>query len=79
MPLHPENRPLVVARTGDALTKSALDTARQRFIHQAIDAEIITAEERFSLHDLKRKGITDYKGTRAEKQEGSGHRSATMC
>ena len=78
MPLHPEHRPLIVARTGEALTKSAWDTAWQRFIRQAIADEIIPEAERFSLHDLKRKGITDYKGTRAEKQESSGHRSESM-
>ncbi|MDI5932201.1 integrase [Halomonas kalidii] len=78
MPLHADQRPLIVSRTGEALTKSAWDTAWQRFIRAALKDGTITDDERFSLHDLKRKGITDYKGTRHEKQEGSGHRSAGM-
>lgn len=44
----------------------------------AIEEGVITKEERFGLHDLKRRGITDTKGTRHEKQEASGHRSASM-
>ena len=44
----------------------------------AIEESVITKEERFGLHDLKRRGITDTKGTRHEKQEASGHRSASM-
>jgi hypothetical protein len=39
---------------------------------------VITAEQRFALHDLKRRGITDTVGTRAEKQEASGHRDPKM-
>ena len=34
--------------------------------------------ERFALHDLKRRGITDTPGTRGEKQMASGHKSADM-
>ena len=78
VPMHPENRPLIVAADGSELRKSSLDTAWQRLIKLAIEEEIITEEERFGLHDLKRRGITDTKGTRHEKQEASGHRSASM-
>ncbi|RMQ96179.1 Prophage PSPPH06, site-specific recombinase phage integrase protein [Pseudomonas savastanoi pv. glycinea] len=35
-------------------------------------------EERFGLHDLKRRGITDTVGNRAVKQEASGHRDEAM-
>ncbi|MGQ7248845.1 hypothetical protein ACUN9Y_16100 [Halomonas sp. V046] len=44
----------------------------------AIEEEVITKDERFGLHDLKRRGITDTQGTRHDKQEASGHRSAAM-
>ena len=47
-------------------------------MHSAIDAGVITTNERFGLHDLKRKGITDTLGTRADKQEASGHKSEAM-
>lgn len=76
--MHPENRPLIVAADGSELRKSSLDTAWQRLIKLAIEEEIITEEDRFGLHDLKRRGITDTKGTRHEKREASGHRSASM-
>ncbi|SDK70760.1 site-specific integrase [Billgrantia gudaonensis] len=78
VPMHPEERPLIVAADGDELRKSSLDTAWQRLIKMAIEEGIIAKEDRFGLHDLKRRGITDTKGTRHEKQEASGHRSPAM-
>lgn len=39
---------------------------------------VITKEERFGLHDLKRRGITNTKGNQHDKQEASGHRSSSM-
>ncbi|WP_261517299.1 site-specific integrase [Chromohalobacter canadensis] len=78
VPMHPEERPLIVAADGDELRKSSLDTAWQRLIKMAIEEEVIAKEERFGLHDLKRRGITDTKGNRHEKQEASGHRSPAM-
>ena len=78
VPMHPEARPLIVAADGGELRKSSLDTAWQRLIKMAIEEQVITADQRFGLHDLKRRGITDTKGTRHAKQEASGHRSAAM-
>ncbi len=63
---------------GGALVKSSLDSAWQRFITIAIADWVIQAEQRFALRDLKRKGITDSPGTRADKRQASGHRSAAM-
>lgn len=77
-PTTPDRRFIIVAAHGGALQKSSLDTAWQRFITKAIEAEVITAEERFGLHDLKRRGITDTPGTRADKQLASGHRDGAM-
>lgn len=78
VPIHPERRPLIVASHGMSLSKSGLDTAWQRFITKAVEAGVLPEEQRFGLHDLKRRGITDTPGTRADKQEASGHRGQAM-
>lgn len=78
VPTAADKRFIIVAAHGGALQKSSLDTAWQRFITTAIEAGVITAEERFGLHDLKRRGITDTPGTRADKQLASGHRDESM-
>ena len=77
-PTKPELRFIITAEHGGPLGKSGLDTAWQRFIRNAIEAGVITEEQRFGLHDLKRRGITDTPGTRADKQEASGHRDESM-
>nr|WP_277587662.1 hypothetical protein [Pseudomonas chlororaphis] len=78
MPNVPEKRNIIVAAHGGALRKSSFDTAWQRFITAALKAGIITPDQRFALHDLKRRGITDTPGTRADKQLASGHRDGSM-
>lgn len=78
VPALPEQRRIIVAAHGGALQKSSLDTAWQRLVKQAIDKGIMTADRRFGLHDFKRRGITDTLGNRADKQEASGHRDASM-
>lgn len=78
VPMRPDRRYLIVASHGGPLRKSSLDTAWQRFITSAIEDGTLTAEQRFGLHDLKRRGITDTAGTRADKQEASGHRDGAM-
>lgn len=77
-PIQPARRPLIIASHGGALSKSGLDTAWQRFITKAIEAGEIQEEDRYGLHDLKRRGITDTTGNRADKQEASGHRDESM-
>jgi integrase len=77
-PLRAEVRPLVVSEDGGALAKSALDSAWNRFIRGAIEAGVLPEEERFAPHDLKRRGVTDTRGTRADKQEASGHKNESM-
>lgn len=78
VPINPEQRYIITAEHGGALGKSGLDTAWNRFMRNAIEAGVITAEQRFGLHDLKRRGITDTPGTRADKQQASGHRDESM-
>lgn len=74
IPTNPAQRFIITAEHGGALGKSGLDTAWNRFIRNAIEVGIIREDQRFGLHDLKRRGITDTPGTRADKQEASGHK-----
>jgi site-specific recombinase XerC len=78
VPIAPDKRFIIVAAHGGALRKSSLDTAWQRFITTALEAGAIAPNDRFALHDLKRRGITDTPGTRADKQLASGHRDESM-
>lgn len=78
VPFRPEQRHLIVSATGGLLSKSGLDTAFQRLIVQAIEKKILTEDQRFGMHDFKRKGITDTVGTRADKQQASGHKDESM-
>nr|WP_239985040.1 integrase [Pseudomonas congelans] len=78
VPIRPDRRYIIVASHGGSLRKSSLDTAWRRFISSAIEDDIITEEQRFGIHALKRRGITDTAGTRADKQEASGHRDQAM-
>lgn len=74
-PLKASDRPLIVNTMGESLKASAYHSAWQRFITNAIQIGVIDASERFSLHDLKRKGVTDTKG---DKLKASGHRDPKM-
>ncbi|WP_372178134.1 tyrosine recombinase XerC [Xanthomonas axonopodis pv. phyllanthi] len=78
VPMKPERRRLLVNQSGTPLSKSALDSAWQRMIALAIKDGVITTEQRFSLHGLKHRGITDTAGTRADKQEAAGHATQQM-
>ena len=77
-PFRSDQRFLIVSASGGQLSKSGLDTAFQRLITQAIEKKVLTEEQRFGMHDFKRKGITDTLGTRAEKQQASGHKDESM-
>lgn len=78
VPMHAKDRPVFVNQTGGPLAKSSFDSAFQRLMKLAIAEGVLTEEQRFGPHDLKRKGITDTKGTRGEKQQASGHKSQQM-
>lgn len=78
VPMRPEDRPLVVSTTGHPLARPVFNKAWRRMILGAIAAGVIAADERFSLHGLKHRGITDTQGTRGEKQQASGHRQEAM-
>ncbi|GAA0721628.1 integrase [Dokdonella soli] len=78
IPLRAEDRPLVVAEDGAALRRGVLKTAWRRLMVAAVATGAITADQRFGMHAFKRRGITDTKGTKADKQQASGHKSAAM-
>lgn len=59
IPLRPEDRPIVVNTLGEKLKSDAYQSAWGRFINARIKDGLIDTSERFSLHDLKRKGVTD--------------------
>ena len=44
----------------------------------AVKAGVITEEQRFTLHGLKHRGVTDTEGSRRRKQLASGHRTEAM-
>ena len=63
---------VILAEHREPFTKTGLNTVWQRFIKLAIEEEIITSDQRFGLHDRKRKGGTDTPGTFADKQQTLG-------
>lgn len=77
-PIDATQRPLLVNQKGTPITRSGMNTIWRAFMAKAIKAGIITEDQRIGLHDLKRSGVTDTVGTRADKQQASGHRSAAM-
>ena len=77
-PMRPEHRHLLVNASGDAIKQSSWQSSWRRFMELAIKEEIITKEQWFGLHDMKRRGATDTKGTKAEKMEATGHHSRQM-
>lgn len=70
--LRPEDRYLFISEDGEPLSKSGLDSAWQRLIAKAVKDQVISEDQRFSLHDLKRKGGTDTAGNSADKQDALG-------
>lgn len=76
--LRPEARYLFLSEDGEPLTKDGLDSAWRRLIKAAMRDGVITDEQRFSLHDLKRKGGTATAGNVADKQTALGVSPAMM-
>lgn len=72
IPLRPEHRPLLVNENGDPVTQSGWQSAWRRFMDLAVREKVITDEQRFGLHDMKRRGTTDTKGTKLEKLSAVG-------
>lgn len=79
IPIRAEQRSLFVGEDGDPLTRSGFDTAWGRMMRNAIAEGVISVDDRFGLHGLKHRGVTDTKGTTDKKQEASGHKTAAMA
>lgn len=77
VPIRPEQRFLLVQQSGHPIAKSSFDSAWQRFIHMAMREGVIEEHQRFSLHGLKHRGVTDTAGNRGDKQDAAGHQSPT--
>ena len=78
-PIRADNRYLFISeRTGDKLDISSMQTAMQRVTEMAEDQAKKGGVEfnRFTFHDLKRKGISDT--TASERMASAGHRSPEM-
>lgn len=65
--IDPKKRYLFLSRSGSRLSETTVQTAWQRLMRDD--------PARFTIHDLKRKGVSDTKG---DKLKASGHRSAAM-
>ena len=77
IPLRPEDRGIFLSEDCVPLRKGAFDQAWQALMRLAIKEGVITKEERFTMHGLKHRGVTDTKGTKAQKKDASGHRTDT--
>lgn len=75
IPLRPEQRFLVVAEDGEPLTRAGFNTAWGRLMRAAVRDGVITRPQRFGLHGLKHRGVTDTKG---DKKRASGHKTDSM-
>lgn len=75
VPIRREDRYVFVDRSGGRLKKNALKKAWQDFMRALVKSEVLTPEQRFGLHGLKHRGITDTPGNKAHKQTASGHKT----
>jgi len=73
-----ERRQLLVTESGTPLSKSALDSAWQRAMTLAILDGELPESERYSLHGLKHRGISDTEGNIGDAQDAAGHKTPAM-
>lgn len=75
IPIRAEDRYLFVSEDGERLTEDGWQTAWGRMMRNAVKDGVLREDERFGLHSLKHRGITDTKGN---KKEASGHKTDAM-
>ena len=74
----PERRFIFVTESGTRLSNAGLSTSWSQLMRAAVESGVITPEQRFTLHGLKHRGVTDTKGSRRRKQLASGHQTEAM-
>lgn len=74
-PIRAEGRYLFVSEDGERLTEDGWQTAWGRMMRNAVKDGILGQDERFGLHSLKHRGVTDTKGN---KKVASGHKTDAM-
>ena len=62
---------LIHNKVGQPISKTAFDSAWRRLMKKLVKLGI----EPFTFHDLKAKGVSDFKGN---KQDASGHKTAAQ-
>jgi integrase len=77
-PLPPERQFIFLTEAATPVTTSGLSTSWAQLMLAALKAGVITPEQRFTLHGLKHRGVTDTKGSRRRKQVASGHQTEAM-
>lgn len=75
IPIQGGGRYLFVSEDGERLTEDGWQTAWGRMMRNAVKDGILSQDERFGLHSLKHRGVTDTKG---DKKEASGHKTDAM-
>jgi len=75
IPIRAEDRYLFVSEDGERLTEDGWQTAWGRMMRNAVRDGVLANSERFGLHSLKHRGVTDTKGN---KKEASGHVTDAM-
>lgn len=78
VPLNSAARRLLVNVRGEEISDHAVQASWAAMMRLAVKEGIIGESEKFGTHDCKRKGVTDAKGNRHDKQQQSGHRSERM-
>jgi site-specific recombinase XerD len=74
-PSRAADRYLFVGEDGDPLTRSGFNTSWQRMMKNAIEDKVLDEIDRFAMHGLKHRGVTDTKG---DKKVASGHKTDSM-
>ena len=66
---------MFVSENGESLTRRGWNTSWGRMMRRAVAAGVLAPEQRFGLHGLKHRGVTDTKG---DKKRASGHVTDAM-
>lgn len=77
-PMRKANNYLFLSRDNSHIRRSSITSVMARLMDEAIKAGVIEEHQKFSLHPVKRRGVTDTKGNRADKQTASGHKDERM-